>query len=374
MGGILNVVGKGQQLFIVVEKRGKQLHDHDAGQAGRPGTQQGQTFSAVAIGTGIKAHLAIAPLHPGIGHVDQNQFRMVAGRTAVRLRQPGHPQALGTEVIEIITNRSFPVAGFLGKEIDNFRIMAEKSLVEILQISHDRRIILAFQTGPAHAAAFPAVHQWQVNPQLLLIKVIGKPKPGAAAHLPNHAPQLPQPELYPDIQKRPVFSRFTAIFTMTDHLDPGIGNQGEKAAQHFQPKIFRRLPQPPGDIFQTAEDIIKADRFTPQHLQQVLKEKMTLEPFSQLHPPFLVVKLTGRLTSEPQPVLGANITFVVGEIDRVQISFPLRQHDVNLGHQPVTQEFPGAQAGLGNDRVGGKPLSENRRGILQQSRVIVTAA
>ena len=78
-------------------------------------------------------------------------------------------QAFRTDVVELSARLNFMGLCFFRKNENHFWIVIKKGKIKGLKIGADSIVMLALQTGPPHAVAFPAMDNRQMALKLFVI-------------------------------------------------------------------------------------------------------------------------------------------------------------------------------------------------------------
>ena len=174
---------------------------------------------------------------------------------------------------------------------------------------------------PSHAAALPAVDERQVALAGFFVQVHRVPQLGPVFKGAHHSPQLPLPQLNPNIQKGLYGPGFSGLLSRPGHLwqlgpiRPGSRDQPNETHDR-QPAKFRVVPPIPSRPSHLRGKTSHIDCLSIQVLEQVLKHGVAFEPFAELHSP--CVALTGMHITEPQLGLVANPGLGVCGVGRVE--------------------------------------------------------
>ncbi len=362
VGRVLHGIGKGEQLFVVVEGGGVQLGDHHAGEAGGPGTENGQPVVGVAVGAVAGSHLpAVAPLDAGVGDKDPDEggFAAVGAFTGGKLGC--EMDAVAAQPVELSVGLDLPQVGVLGEDEDRLGVVAEKRHVEGLEVGDHGVVVLAFDPGPSHAAALPAMDQGQVPLQLPVIQIVREPEFGCGGDFSGHPAQLPEPEMVPDLEKR--LSMAVGVFH-------GRRHQGQDAGQDVDFVIVGGGSEFGGDPFQVRQDVGVAADPAGENFEQVLEKEMALEFVAQVGAPGAVGDVRDwNGVVEPEGVLGRDVVGEGGVFFGVQFVRLFQGDDLHLGDEAFFEERAGRDAVFRYHGVGVQGLAEDFGCIVQEAAV-----
>ena len=415
MRRVLDVVGEGDDLGIVVVTGCERLAKGHAQQAGCPAAEDDQRLHRPAVRT-VPAQLVPFAARDHALRAEHWHEPVRAAAGASRRFAAGVHEAAG--VAERGVDAANAGRRIIGREeVPHVDVAGEEPVVEHAQVLIDPLLRGTPDRAPAGDAALAALDERQVDRRLVGLEIVREPQAGRLvrarlAEPAHHPPQLAHPEMQPHLEERPglpragrspgaglchgreaVVGEAPRLIGGGVHRSHGGGRRGKAVAGGdgmFEGAIRggRIALQPAGDRDQRAQPVQYRDRLSIvrhreawtkafgnlrqrlraafEHAQQVDEGEVLAQALCKRHPPLGGVDVPVDGFAEEDLVLGPDVALDRGVPGVVHPRGQVVTREQGAADDRAAEEFVDALPDLAEDGFGIEGLIEDARYVVDQ--------